>query len=242
MDKQIYSKMREVEGTHWWFAGRRRIVETVIQSLHLQKNARILDAGCGTGGNLAMLNKHGEVKGMEMDNSAREGADSLKLGEIRTGHLPDRISYPADSFELIVLLDVLEHIEDDRASLAVLKTRLTTDGRILITVPAFQTLWGRHDERHHHKRRYNAAQLRLTAEAAGLDVDYITYFNTWLFPLIAMVRLLQRKQSNADSELCLPPKLINNGLTQLFASERLFIPATRLPFGVSLLAVLKSAP
>ncbi len=210
MDKQIYQKMREVENEHWWFVGRRRIVESVIQSMSLPKAAHILDAGCGTGGNLAMLNQYGEVKGMEMNDDAREYASSLQLGEILPGHLPDTIPHPANSFDLIVL------------------------------VPAFQLLWGPHDEAHHHKRRYTAAQLKQTAKAADLELEYISYFNTWLFPLIAMTRFIQRWKSESEAEINLPSRSINHVLTRLFASERIFIPGSRLPFGVSLLAVLKS--
>ncbi len=240
MDKQIYQKMREVENEHWWFVGRRRIVESVIQSMSLPKAAHILDAGCGTGGNLAMLNQYGEVKGMEMNDDAREYASSLQLGEILPGHLPDTIPHPANSFDLIVLLDVLEHIDDDRASLEALNARLAEGGRILLTVPAFQLLWGPHDEAHHHKRRYTATQLKQTAKAADLELEYISYFNTWLFPLIAMTRFIQRWKSESEAEINLPSRPINHVLTRLFASERIFIPGSRLPFGVSLLAVLKS--
>lgn len=240
MDKQIYQKMRDVENEHWWFVGRRRIVESVIRSIDLPQNAQILDAGCGTGGNLAMLGQFGQVKGMELNDNAREYANSLGLTQVEAGHLPDEMPYANENFDLIVLLDVLEHIDNDCASLKTLESRLSNNGSILITVPAFQWLWGPHDEAHHHKRRYNADQLKQTAGSAGLKIDYISYFNTWLFPLIAPVRLIQNKKRTTSTKLAPPPKPFNNILTHLFTSERSFVPSVRLPFGVSLIAVLKS--
>ncbi len=241
MDPSIYTKMAEIEEKHWWFVGRRQIILSTLSSLGLPEQAKILDAGCGTGGNLQLLSHFGAVKAMEMDDNARQHAIRRNMGEVLPGHLPDAISFPTNSFDLIVLLDVLEHIEDDRASLEALKTCLVADGRILITVPAFQMLWGAHDELHHHKRRYTAKQLRQTASSAGLEVEYESYFNTWLFPLIAVARLFQRNKKIDKADLNLPPQLINASLSNLFSSERLFIPRLSLPFGVSLMAVLKSA-
>jgi len=233
--------MAELEDKHWWFVGRRQIIQSTLNGLGLPKQANILDAGCGTGGNMQLLSHFGTVKAMEMDDNAREHANRRKLGEVLAGHLPDAIPYPANSFDLIVLLDVLEHIEDDRASLKALKKCLLADGRILLTVPAFQMLWGPHDELHHHKRRYTAKQLRQTAKSVGLEIEYISYFNTWLFPLIAAARLFQRNKKIDNADLSLPPRLINACLSHLFSSEHLFIPRVSLPFGVSLLAVLKPA-
>jgi SAM-dependent methyltransferase len=240
MDKQIYLNMREVEDRHWWFIGRRRIVESVIQSLQLPHDADILDAGCGTGGNLGLLARYGQVAGVELDATARELANQRQLGEVLPGRLPDGLPFASGSFDLVVLLDVLEHLEDDCASLTALANLLKPGGRIVLTVPAFPLLWSPHDEAHHHKRRYRAATLRAVIERAGLETAYLSYFNTWLFPLIASVRLLQRLLPPGGSELAVPAAPVNNALTTLFASEAQLIPQARLPFGVSLLAVLKS--
>lgn len=240
MERQIYQQMRRVEDRHWWFVGRRRIVAAVIQSLSLPQPARILDAGCGTGGSLALLRRYGRVEGLEMDTMARELANERQLGEILPGHLPDALPFAEQSFDLIVLLDVLEHTADDAASLAALARLLKPGGSIVLTVPAFAFLWGPHDRAHHHRRRYRAATLQATAQRAGLELSYLSYFNSWLFPLITPIRLLQRLLPSLEGGLDLPPAPINVLLTRLFSSEGWFIPRWRLPFGVSLLAVLQS--
>lgn len=241
MDHSIYLKMREVEDRHWWFVARREIVRNVLSRLGLPDQARILDAGCGTGGNLAMLNGFGQVEAMEMDDKARQLANARQQAKVLPGRLPDDLPFPRHRFDLITLLDVLEHINDDQAALAALRGLLKPAGRLLLTVPAFQMLWGPHDDDHHHQRRYRATGLGNTARTAGFSVDYLSYFNFWLFPLVTLARLAQRwATSPGDDGLTIPMAPLNRMLGGLFASERFFIPAARLPFGVSLIAVLKA--
>ncbi len=241
MDHSIYLKMRDVEDRHWWFVARREIVRHMLSRLNLPDAARILDVGCGTGGNLAMLRSFGQIEAMEMDDEARQLANERQQGSVLPGRLPNHLPCFANRFDLITLLDVLEHIDDDQAALATLRERLTPGGRLLLTVPAFQMLWGPHDERHHHKRRYRAKNLGDTARAAGFSVEYLSYYNFWLFPVVALARLAQRRgKRQANDGLTLPGPLVNRLLAALFASERFFIPAARLPFGVSLIAVLKA--
>ena len=238
----IYSQMHDVEDKHWWFVARRQIIQSVLSALKLPEGARILDVGCGTGGNLAMLQTFGVVSAMEMDDDARQMANARQLAHVSPGRLPDGLLFPEQRFDLIVMLDVLEHIEDDVASLAELKSRLTANGRIVLTVPAFQALWGPHDVMHHHKRRYRAAHLQDVARASGLITEYISYYNLWLFPLVALVRLMQRFLPVKEQQaLKLPVDGLNTLLTKIFASEQRLIPRRTLPFGVSLVAVLKSA-
>lgn len=242
VDPFIYAQMREVEDKHWWFVARRQILQSILATLELPEEAHILDAGCGTGGNLAMLQTFGVVSAMEVDDDARQLANARQLAHVSPGHLPDGLHFPQQRFDLIVLLDVLEHIEDDVASLAALQAQLTANGRIVLTVPAFQALWGPHDVIHHHKRRYRAAQLQDVARASGLVTEYLSYYNLWLFPIVALVRLMQRfLPAQGSQALKLPADGLNTLLTKLFASERHFIPRRTLPFGVSLVAVLKSA-
>lgn len=241
MDARIYAEMAALEQRHWWFAARRKILDKLISTLPLPEDAQILEAGCGTGGNLSMLACHGRVYGMEnnaqaLELAAAKGAECLPVVQIAAGCLPETIPFVGQSFDLIVLLDVMEHLDDDASALRALRARLKPGGWLLITVPAYPFLWSRHDELHHHKRRYVARGLRAVIDASGCKVRYTSYFNTWLFPLIAAVRLM-RVREGQGSALSLPNAFVNALLTKLFASERLLLGRVSIPFGVSLLAL-----
>jgi SAM-dependent methyltransferase len=238
MDPIIYTQMSEIEDSHWWFVSRRLILSHLISELKLPPDAKILDAGSGTGGNIAMLSQHGKVFPMELNDAAREIAFQLKNKAIEPGFLPNNIPFRDLKFDLIVLLDVLEHVEDDIASLLSLKSRLKDNGWLLITVPAYPWLWSRHDESNHHKRRYVLRDLRRISKNAGLSIYYISYFNFVLFPLIAGLRLLKNIfKFGSDSDLAMPSKIINQILAFLFRSEYYLLGKYRLPFGVSIVMI-----
>ena len=153
MEEEIYHKTAAYEEGHWWFKGRRCIIEKVLHDLSLPSKPKILEMGCGTGGNLSLLSQYGEVYGVELDNFARNYASKRHIGPILPGSLPHEIPYQDNFFDLIALLDVLEHVEEDGLSLVQLHKKLKPGGYLLITVPAFPALWSAHDEAHHHKRR-----------------------------------------------------------------------------------------
>lgn len=241
MDPRIYVRMRQIEDQHWWFSARRTIVSKVIASLPLPRPARILDAGCGTGGNLASLAAFGNVIGVEAEDAAIDMARSRGVASVYKGSLPDNMPAESAQCDLVVMTDVLEHIDADRESLITIKSLMKAGAHLLLTVPAFPFLWGLHDTQHHHKRRYVAATLRATITAAGLQVVHLSYFNTLLFPLVAAVRLIEkiRPPGNGTGDLELPGPLVNRTLEAIFASERHVLTRASLPFGVSLLAVAR---
>lgn len=239
MDARIYTEMAALEQHHWWFAARRKILDKLISTLPLPADAQILEAGCGTGGNLAMLARYGRVYGMETNAQALELAVAKGAAQIAEGSLPNAIPFAGHTFDLIALLDVLEHLDDDAAALRALRARMKPGGWLLITVPAYQFLWSRHDELHHHKRRYVAHGLRAVIESAGYRVHYLSYFNTWLFPLIATARLAKAR-SGHNGDLSMPNKFVNALLTKIFASERWLLGRIALPAGVSLLALARN--
>jgi SAM-dependent methyltransferase len=242
MDRSVYDRMNDLEATHWWFVARRKVIATFVsRELKGRTQPRILEAGCGSGGNLTMLARFGQVDAFEYDGVAREHA-VLKSGlDICFGALPDDLPFDDRRYDLIGLFDVLEHVEADSASLAALAGRLKTGGRILVTVPAFPFLWSKHDERHHHFRRYTRASLTEAAQQAGLKVSYCSYFNTFLFPLAVTARAMKRLTGRDTPDDTLPPGWVNGLLARIFGFESRLLKAARFPVGLSLAAVLERA-
>ena len=235
MEPDAYREMAATEGRHWWFAGRRTILASLIERLGLPARADILELGCGTGGNLDMLARFGEVRAMETDDAARAIALEKTGGrfDIRAGRCPDEIPFAGQRFDLVCMIDVLEHVEEDVATLEALRGLLAPGGHALLTVPANRWMWSKHDEFLHHKRRYTAGELRSKAVGAGLRVRTLSYFNTLLFPLAATARLLNVEGSGV------PPAPLNRLFQTVFSAERWVAGRVPLPFGVSLLAVFR---
>jgi len=240
MDRQIYDRMRLIEADHWWFRGRRRILAGLIGDLSLPARAKILEVGCGTGGNLAMLARFGEVAGLEPDADSRAYAGEKTGVCVKGGSLPDALPFAGASFDLVCAFDVIEHVEADGPALTALAALLKPGGRLVATVPAYPWMWSRHDELHHHKRRYRLGGFRRLAEAAGLRVERASYFNTLLFGPIAGVRLakLATGSKTADDDR-IPTAPVNGLLGAVFGSELAWLRRASLPFGVSILVVAR---
>lgn len=151
---------------------------------------------------------------------------------------------PRESFDAVLLLDVLEHLDEDRASAEAAAALLKPGGILLCTVPAYQWLWSKRDEYHHHRRRYAKGQFRALFDQPMLRLELFSHFNTWLFPLAAAARLKSRafppRHAAAEAtDLRLPPAPLNRAMQAIFASERLVLGRVPMPFGLSLVAVAR---
>lgn len=240
MERIIFDRMAELDQTHWWFVARRRIISEVIRrEVELSESPRILEIGCGTGHNLAMLSSFGLVDAIEVDEAAREIATKRLGRAVGSAPLPELVGVPDGAYDLITLLDVLEHIEHDDAALLSIRRKLKPGGSLLVTVPANRWMWSAHDRAHHHYRRYNGRDLRTAVTRAGYKPKLISHFNTLLFPLAATFRVLGKLTGREEADDAQPAPVINGLFTRLFGFERHMVGRLPMPFGVSLLAVLK---
>jgi SAM-dependent methyltransferase len=240
MEREIYRTMAAIEESHWWFSARRIIVRDLLRGLKLPPDAVILEPGCGTGGNFAMLSEFGKVYAMDSDPEACEFSRAKGIASVEQGELPSHIPFGELRPDLVVMTDVLEHLNDDRAALEALNARLRDGGHFVATVPALQWLWSEHDVSHHHRRRYSAPVLRSLMETTGFKIQLLTYYNFILFPLIAGVRIAQRMlpaSALRTSDLRAHNPTINGLLLRLFSSERHVIDRWNIPIGSSLLVV-----
>ena len=239
MEREVYREMRVLQRDHWWFLGRRRVLTSLLGRLGLRDGARILEAGAGSGGNVPMLQQFGQVSAFDMDAEAA-GYCLLDTGvACRVGKLPAGNPFAQEpAFDLVVALDVLEHIEQDVASLRSLADCLAPGGRVLLTVPAYQWLFSGHDAVHHHQRRYDRAGLARVVAAAGLRMQRISYYNSLLFPVVALVRLGQRLLGREpDTDTRLGSSLANRVLAAVFGFEARLLRWVSFPAGTSLFVI-----
>ncbi len=238
MDHIVYDRMAEHDSTHWWYVARRDILADFIgREVNPPKGARILEIGCGTGHNLPMLGAFGEVDAIEIDPAAREIA-SKRLGkEVGSAPLPELSGVADGQYDMIAVLDVVEHIEDDVAALEAMAKRLKPGGTILITVPAHQWMWSAHDVVNHHKRRYSKATLIAALERAGLKWRKLGYFNSLLFPAAVAARLAGKLTGKDDSDDSPPAKPLNAIFEKIFGLERHLVGRVPLPPGLSLIVL-----
>jgi SAM-dependent methyltransferase len=242
MDRNYELQTHQAEDRHWWYRGRRTVLEGVIDELRLPARARILDAGCGSGRNMVELARHGTVTGIELSPTSVELARERKIGEVVEGSLLE-MPFEAGSFDFGASLDVIEHLEDDVGALRELRRVIAPGGALLITVPAYGWLWSGHDEINHHYRRYTRQSLAAAAEEAGWESVRTTYFNSVLLPVAIVLRVLDRfsrKTTESSLDLWVPPEPVNWLLERPLALEATVIGHRgRIPAGLSLLTLFR---
>jgi SAM-dependent methyltransferase len=259
MDTQLYDELYRVEHDHWWFQARRHIVWSLVRR-HLDgvagatpqgnslgrcpshpRRLRICELGCGTGGNLAAIADQHDVIGVECSPHALEYARRRLGNRVIAGSLPNEVQLPANTFDVVLLTDVLEHIEDDAASAQTALRLVRPGGIVVATVPAYQWLYSPRDAHHHHFRRYSKRHFRDLWRTSDAQIELLSHYNTLLFPPAAVVRLASKVVRNASKcgDLTIPYVGLNRALSLLMRCEAHFLGRLPMPFGLSLVAVVR---
>lgn len=239
MEIAEYEKMYKFEEKYWWWVGKRKIVKSILDRLDLNF-VNILDTGCGTGFNLNYLKDYGNVIGLDF---SKDALNFCKMRENKNLIQADaeKLPFKADTLNLITTLDLLEHLDDDKA-LKEFYIVLKPNGYLIVTVPAFEFLLSKHDEALHHNRRYNNSQLRDILESNGFIIEKISYWNFFLFLPIVAVRLIKRSMKSEEIETDVKelPNIVNRFLKSVLSIEDQIIShGVNLPFGVSIVCVCK---
>ena len=243
MDYATYEVESQVEATHWWFVGRRKLFGQIINTFGLLPTAKVLDIGTSTGTNLRMLRDLGysNVRGLDLHDEAIQWCADKGLGKVDKGDICN-IPSPDCVYDLILATDIIEHVDDDVKALIEIERVLKPCARSIITVPAFQSLWGLQDTVSHHKRRYRKKDLIEKLKASGLEVEECFYFNYLLFfPIWIARQIIRVFKINLQSENELNSTLVNYLLVKIFELDINTARRLALPFGVSLLAIVKKS-
>ena len=240
MNPSPYEIEERVQTFHWWFVVRRKLLKTILCSLNLQRESLTMDIGCGVGSNLSLLKAIG-LKAMGCDRSF----DNLLLAKNKfflpfiNGDL-ENLPIRSSSVELVVATDVLEHLEDDIAGVRELCRILRRNGHLIVTVPAFQSLWGTQDIVTGHKKRYSKRDISNVLKQNGFRIMRSSYFNFFLFFPILFARRVIRLlglQLHSENEINFP--LLNFFLKTIFSLEPYLLKYLPFPFGVSIVCVAK---
>ncbi len=239
-----YRVMFETEDQYWWYYGLRTLLQALLVR-YAPPGATILDAGCGTGANLQLLQGSGRAIGVDISEQAISFCrlrgiprDRALLGSITD--LPFREQY----FDLVVSFDVICNIPDDRQALRECARVLKSGGRLIAQLPAYQWLWSTHDVAVGHQRRYDARALRAQVQQAGLRVERLTHVHALLLPLMAIMRLVNRRALHnggaVQSDLAMRlPKWLNASLAAWSVTEMGIATHVDLPAGLSILVVAR---
>ncbi len=242
MNSEQFQEIKLVENTHFWYKARREIIEEGLKSHKLlEDNLSVLEIGSANGTNIEYFKKYyNKIKGSEINEEALNIAKH-KNPEIQfvQGALPFNIGFGDEQFDVIFLFDVLEHVEDDTAALNEIYKRLKLNGTVVLTVPAYQFLFGAFDKLSYHFRRYNNKTLSKKLENANFKILMNSYFNFWLFPVILILRLMEKiSKPNKPKGSKLMNPVINMLFYKIMKSEKLFLSKKiRLPLGSSIITL-----
>jgi len=245
MQQHTYAIMDEVEGSHWWFVGRRTILDSFLKQIAAKititgDELRILDVGCGTGANLEMLSAYGHAEGVDVSDDALAFCE--KKGLKAQKGLAESLPFADETFDLTTALDVVEHLDDDIAGLKEMYRVTKRGGYSLIFVPAFMWLWGVQDDISNHRIRYTRSQIVERLKTAGYEIERATYANwTFFTPILAGRLLMKATGIKPESENNITISGLNGIFGKLFGAERFWLRNLDFPFGVSIVVVARKS-
>lgn len=244
MEQHTYAIMDEVEGSHWWFVGRRAILAMFLRQIYDKMRlgstsfVKILDVGCGTGANMRLLVQFGNVEGVDVSDDALEFCRHKGLN-VKKG-LAEKLPYEDDAFDITTALDVVEHLDDDIAGLKEMYRVTRSGGYSLIFVPAFMWLWGVQDDISNHRIRYTKTQIVERLKAVGYSIERATYANwTFFVPILAGRMIMRITGIKPESENNITISALNGVFGKLFGAERFWLRHLNFPFGVSIVVVAR---
>lgn len=238
MDPNEIEKMNRFEEIHWWFQGKKFLIESIINTIDILPG-KFMDIGCGTGMFLNIIGRNRNAYGIDISEQALSYCKN-KGNRFLVRSSGDYLPFKENVFSLVLLLDMLEHVENAHEVLKEVHRICKPKSVVLITVPAFDFLWGTHDISHHHKRRYTHSKLRDLGLSAGFLIERLTYTNFFIFIPVLLRRIISRKLSaNKESDLRETPVIINSFLKCIYKFEAFYLKKANFLFGVSLLMVLK---
>jgi SAM-dependent methyltransferase len=242
MKKITYDIEWNLESTHWWFSGRRRLLKFLLSDLSIQRDAPVIDVGCGVGSNLPLLKSMGfKVIGIDSESYGLSFAKNLSGVLLING---DVLNLPvkSNSVELVIATDILEHLDDDSIGIKEIHRTLTRKGKVILTVPAFEFLWGIQDVIGMHKRRYSKNEFLRKIEREGFTVLKSSYFNFFLFfPIFLGRRLIRLFGLKIESENKINSPLINFFLRTLLGIEPYILKYFSFPYGVSVFCIARKS-
>lgn len=239
MNPTEYGRMYELEDHYWWFVGRRNLALRLLRKFLPSGSPKILDLGCGTGVVSRELASRGEVVSLDMSEIALRFCAERGIGRRVLGN-GEKLPLKSDTFDAIVALDIFEHIADDGAAFAEARRVLKPGGILILSVPAFRSLWGPHDVALMHHRRYRLGEVRRKLLTAGLVPRRLSHSVFFLFPAVVTLRFFEkRKKGPAKAQLVPVTPAANRALIGLQHLEAGLIERLRLPWGSSIVAVAK---
>lgn len=237
MRQDLYKDLYIQEGKHWWHISKRNVVAGMLGAILHNRSLKILDIGCGAGKTMDMLSRFGTVWGLDNNKKALSFCKKRGFRHLRLANAADT-GFEDDFFDVITMLDVLEHTEEN-ATLQETKRILKPGGSMIITVPAYQWLWSTWDEILKHKKRYTKYNLGAAVKKNGFTIIKSSYVYSFLTLPVFIFRKLKSRQKSYESDFSTNPPFVNF-LCTLFANiERYFVVRGWIPFGTSLIFVCK---